>query len=107
LEEGTESSLRDNEEGEKSVAVSTSTHRLKGSSPAVLTPIASPIGSPTPHVGSKGPWTDLDKFYAGNDSDSEETSTTGDEERMSDAASESEENDEGEDGDDEDNGDNQ
>ena len=67
LEEGTEATLRDNEEDFKVMATQqaqrlTSASRL--ASPAVMTPEPSPMGSPIPNVGLKAPTTDLDIFYA-------------------------------------------
>lgn len=81
LEEGTETSLRDTEDDTPPPAVAavfTSAQRSKGSSrlasPAILTPAegSSPAGSTMRNNISKGPWTDLDKFYDEDDSGHEE-----------------------------------
>ncbi|KAI3610576.1 ap-3 complex subunit beta-1 [Moniliophthora roreri] len=79
LEQGVESSLRDSPDDAPPsapvpTALGSSTQHLgKGmSSPVVLTPTTgtSPVGSGL--RSAKGPWTDLDKFYAESSSEEEE-----------------------------------
>jgi len=79
LEQGIESSLRDTEEDIPVVSFtalsSAQAQRSLGSSqiasPAVLTPTeGTPPGG---GAGSKGPWTDLDKFYEGDDNEEDDS----------------------------------
>ncbi|KAJ6494718.1 adaptin N terminal region-domain-containing protein [Mycena vitilis] len=87
LERGVESSLRDTADDASAPppprAFSSSTpapHRSKGlASPVVLTPAG---GSPT--AGSKGPWTDLDQFYADAEEEEEEEVSEGEEDERED-----------------------
>ena len=101
LEEGTDPSLRESEQDPKVVVAPTPIQRLKGSSqlgsPAMSTPSASPMGSPMPNVGSKGPLTDLDKFYADDYESEGHTSSAGDEGGFSEEDSGSEDHDDSED----------
>ena len=95
LENGVESSLRDTEEEAvppqpaMPIAPSSAQQLSKGvASPMALTPRGgSPAGSNVKNEGSKGPWTDLDKFYA----DTEEVEEDEDQEEDDDEEDESEE----------------
>jgi len=107
LEQGIESSLRNTEEDIPVVPFtamsSAQVQRSLGShigSPTVLTPTESisPAG-PGIHGGSKGPWTDLDKFYE-EDSEEEETESS-DETEDDNVGQDDEEDDDEEDDDDE------
>src|SRR5262245_53341943 len=83
LEEGTESSLRDTEDDNSLHAPPAylSAQRLRGpsrfSSPVVLTPAEGTSPSNTSvmrsGIGSKVPWTDLDKFYEDGNSTEEDS----------------------------------
>jgi AP-3 complex subunit beta len=87
LEEGTESSLRDTEDDNPLHAPPAylSAQRLRGtsrlSSPVVLTPVegTSPSNASVMRsgIGSKVPWTDLDKFYEDGDDTEEESGEDG------------------------------
>jgi len=88
-EEGTDSSLRDSEDDHISLAPAIAARAIGSMvssnlvSPTVLTPIGgpSPVGSMTQGgLGGKGGWTNLDKFYEGEDDSDEEESEEGSEE---------------------------
>jgi len=109
LERGIESSFRDTEEDIPVVSFtalsSAQAQRALGSShvgsPVVHTPTegTSPVGPGIRGAGGKGPWTDLDKFYAEESEDSDE----GQQERQDgDAGNDNEEGEDGEEQDEED-----
>jgi AP-3 complex subunit beta len=112
LENGVESSLRDTEETAPALAPQPilAVQRNKGiASPVVLTPSggSSPVGSQTRSGGSKGPWMDLDKFYAdeeeveeedGDNDDGEEDEDDEDEDEDEDEESEEEDKEHSDDG---------
>ncbi|KAF9264864.1 hypothetical protein L218DRAFT_979527 [Marasmius fiardii PR-910] len=113
LEQGVEPSLRDSPEDAlpppTPVPLSISSHPGKGkgvSSPVVLTPAggSSPTGSgsKTPG-GTKGVWTDLDKFYETESDEEEESESEGDaeDEEGNEQSEDEEEEEDGEDGEEE------
>lgn len=104
LENGVDSSLRDTEDDAPPLppvplALSSAQQKKKGvMSPIVLTPTGGspPGGSGLRNGSSKGPWTDLDKFYDDdNNEDKQDDDEEDEEEDSEEEADESEEDDGG------------